>query len=236
MHSKRLFSHFVLTAIASSTILFTSTIVATFVVSANVATQLTVVMLIHIFTLYTIFNLRTDIDLDVRVNPYITLFEWISNNRKFSFPSAMVEWLGQLCGFGVATALLYGTVVIGQFGFLGPVNIPEGGRFWAFFLEFFTTMIFAFVYFHNYYYRNSFNLAYTVATAVGITSAIVYPVIGATTHNPLRYLTACLAANTCSGTWYIYIVGPLVGVATGFLLSLCTQWNTRDGKRHLKRL
>lgn len=239
--NKRLLSHFVVTTIATATIIFISIIVSTFlkqptvpVTVVTIAVQLTVLMLTHIFTLYVVFNLRTDPDLDVRVNPYITLVE-VMFNKGLSWQAAIVELLGQVLGSVIASVILFGTISNSQLTFLSPlIIVADNEQAWAWFLQVIASATLGFVYFHNYYYRHSFNLALTVASTVGVTSAVVYPFIGATTHNPFRYLAACVAANSCSGMAYIYITGPLVGIPIGFVLSLMTQFNTRDQKRKLK--
>ena len=221
MRGIRLFAHFITVLLGTFLVLFSSITVATRIglpTSPLMAVQLLVILVVHIFTLFVVFNVSATPDLDIRVNPYITLCEYLLH-RKLPFDATMVELLGQLFGALLASLLFYGVTDT----FLGPMILISSGA--AFGLEIVAGLFVSWVYFHNYY--PSRNLPYTMGSVIGITSAIVFPYIGATTHNPYRYLAACIPAQSCSGAWWVYIFGPLVGIIIGYIIHEVTRYNKK---------
>jgi len=219
----RLFAHFVAVTLSAFLVLFSSIVVATYIGLPSgpvIAVQLLIMMIIHIFSLFVIFNVSTITKLDIRVNPYLTLCESILH-RKLPFDATMVEIMGQVFGALLASLMFYG--ITETTAYLGPISIVSTGA--AFGLEVIAGLFIAWVYFHNYYGPLSRNLPYTMGSVIGVTSALVFPTIGATTHNPLRYLAACIPAQSCSNVWWVYIFGPLVGMIAGYLLHEITKYN-----------
>ena len=225
MRAIRLLAHFFTVTLSTFLVIFTSIAVATYIgipTDPVIAAQLLIMMLVHIFSLFVVFNVSSNNDLDIRVNPYLTFCEWVLH-RKLPFVAAMVEFLGQVFGALFAALLFYGVTETTEF--LSAVPLTNSGG--SFGLEVFAGFFVSWVYFHNYYGPLSRNLPYTMGSIVGITSAIVFPYIGATTHNPLRYLAACIPAQSCSNAWWVYVFGPLVGFLLGFFASRITKYNKK---------
>lgn len=224
-------SHFFLVFLSTWLVMFSSLFIGaifgdvTAVTPPTIGIYAALVGLLHVPPLYIAFNARTWDRLDVRINPYISLAECLGHHA-IGFIPCVVELVAQALGTVVATAFAYGVLADSptfSAGFGSP--IVNTGVGWAFFLELFSMLYVSWIYFHNWYHDQSPQMPITMAYIIGGTAAIVYPFIGATTHNPFRWLAACTLEGTCgaAGSW-IYPVGPLVGAAVGFLFHLGTQY------------
>lgn len=150
----------------------------------------------------------------IRVNPYVSAAEWFFTG-KIQFYQFILEALAQAAGAALATLSVWAilqSVPLYVAGLGGSVTNTTAG--WAFFLEAIAVMFLSWTHFA---YRDPVSLA----AAVAATCAIVLPFIGATTHNPYRWLGACIVEGTCgaSGSW-IYATAPLVGVIVGYYVAL----------------
>lgn len=229
MNSRRLGAHFVIVTLATFLVIFTSITIATFIglpSSPAIAVQLLIIIVAHISALFIAFNIRTNFDLDVRVNPYVTFCEAVFHKR-LQWSATLIELFGQLIGSTAASLLFYG--ITEPADFIGSLVIGSVGP--AFGLEIVAGLFISWVYFHNYYYKNSVNLPLIMATIVGVTSGVVFPYIGATTHNPLRYLAACIPAGSCDKHWWIYIVGPFIGMVIGYFIHNITINSNRKNEQ-----
>lgn len=222
MEPSRLFSHFIAIFLATFSVIFTSITVATHVgipTLSTISQQIVVVTMLHIFVLFVAFNVRTLSDLDIRTNPLITLVEGILH-QKLEILSAMVELTGQLLAAIVASLIFWA-------GNKFPAPIAHPSIAYAICLEIIAMTVISWVYFHNYYHKKSHNFPYTMAAIIGVTSGLVFPTVGSTTHNPFRWLANCVPSGTCSGEEAaIFLGGPAAGVLLGYVAHYLTQWNT----------
>lgn len=185
--------------------------------------------LAHAILLYYVFNTRALEKLDIRVNPYITLADCFLH-RAIGVVPCIIEVVAQCVGAVAATAVVYGmiqntpAIAAGVGGTI--INTSTG---WAFGISIISGTVIGWSYFHNW--RTETN-AQQMAHAVAIAVLISYAFVGPTTHNPLRWLGACIIEGTCdnSGSW-IYPVGPAIGVVIAYLLHLVT-WKIepKDGE------
>lgn len=222
-------NHFLLVSISSFLAIFISLLIgASFgdmasIGPPNIGVYGILVGLGHIFPLYIAFNVRTWDYYDVRINPYITLMEFVGH-QAIGFWSFVVEILAQAVGATVGGAFAYG-VLKDTAPFIAGVSAPviNTSLGFAFVLELLSGFFMGFVYFHNWYHDNTIQMPLTMAYVVGGFTAISFPYIGTTTHNPFRYAAACIVESTCGGRgWWIYVFGPLAGVILGFVAHLGT--------------
>jgi len=154
-------------------------------------------------------------DRAVRINPYITLIEFVFE-RSITPLQAFLEILAQALAATAASAMTFAllktsTVFDPSDSSGSIVDVAVG---WAFLIEVLVCVVVGWVFFQA---RVKNKTLLSFAYAIGITSAIVYPFIGATTHNPFRWLAACVPGGTCgnNGAW-VYPVAPLVGFLVGY--------------------
>jgi len=181
--------------------------------------------LAHVAPLYVAFGIRTWKYYDIRINPYISLVEFLFHG-KIGVIACLVEIGGQVLGAVIASASAYG-VLQNSPAFLAGVghNLNHTSPGWAFWLETFAGTFMGWVYFHNWYHEHIDRMPISMAYVVSMSTAIVYPFIGPTTHNPFRWLSACVIEGTCSTpNWWVFVFGPGAGVLLGFLIHLVT-WN-----------
>jgi glycerol uptake facilitator-like aquaporin len=145
----------------------------------------------------------------IRVNPYISLVEYLYGKKRMPFAVLCAEILAQAIGATAAAASVYLVIYPYPAMFPGLSGIiPDAGR--GMFLAAFAGVFLAISYFEN-----SQALAYTIAFLV----VISFQSFATTTHNPFRWVAACVLEGTCgAANGWVYPVGPLVGVFIGMLL------------------
>jgi hypothetical protein len=220
------FSHFVLVTIAAWLAVFSSLIIGasfgdvTAVVPPTIGLYMTVVGLAHIAPLYVAFNLRTWDVYDIRINPAITLFEYVAH-QAIGFWSCVIEIVAQAIGAVIAGAMVQG-IIGNNAAFIAGLGTPVRNTAvgWAFMLQATAALFMGFTYMHNWYHDKSNWMPTTMAYVVAGMSGICFPFLGATTHNPFRYLAACVLENTCNQRgWWVYSIAPFVGVFFGILVT-----------------
>jgi hypothetical protein len=184
--------------------------------------------LAHVPVLYIAFNIRTWKYYDVRINPYISILEFTLHQR-IGFWACCVELAAQSVGTVVAASFFYGVVHNSPLFVSGIGDaITNTSLGWAFFLELMAGLFMAWVYFHNWYHDATVRMPITMCYVIAGMSTIVYPFIGPTTHNPFRYLSACVIEGTCFNRgWWVYIFGPATGMIIGYLFHMIT-WRVKD--------
>lgn len=226
-------AHFFLVLFSSFLAIFSSLIIGSIfgdvstVPPPNIGLYAVLVGLAHVPPLYIAFNVRTWDKYDVRINPYISLAEFALHNAIGLVP-CLIELFAQAIGAVMASAFTYGVLQTSPLftpGIGSPiVNTTIG---WAFFLECFSGLFIGWIYFHNWYHDQSLEMPITMTYVVAGTVVLTYPFIGPTTHNPFRWLAACVIEQTCGiqGSW-VFPIGPLVGIILGFLLHRVT-WRVK---------
>ncbi len=172
------------------------------------------------------FSIASAGGFDIRVNPYLTLLEWFPE-RNLGWRSAALEVIAQALGAAAAGGLTLGVLSatgdIPVGGVAGVISRTTAG--WVFALEALAGFAMGWVYFHG----TEFGFADAMGKTVGITSVILYPFAGATTHNVFRYLSSCVIAGTC-GTpgWWAYVFGPGAGMIVGWAWYLATRHSRQE--------
>ena len=157
--------------------------------------------LAHGMLLYAVLNAGRD----VRVNLYVSLAEWLVR-RRLSVNECAAEIFCQALGAVVAALVVYGTVrntaslLPGLGGTLSNTSVG-----WAFALQMLSGVFIGWA-----AGKEAF------AQTLGVTVALVFPFVGTSTHNPFRWLSACIIEGTCGvpEAW-TFPVGPLVGILVG---------------------
>lgn len=243
---RRLLAHFFAVLISAFLVLTVSLHVEVYIQGApGLIEQVILVSLMHIFIVFVVLNVRTLPDLDVRINPYISTVEWLFNvpqldaakrnrrNWSFKFAPYFVEIVAQALGATLASVLFYATISTSVDYTFNTAPIINQSVGWTFVLEIAASFLIAWIYFHNYYFRFSYQLPWTVASALGIMSGILFPFHGVSTFNPFRVIASCAPKGTCTNeaaTWVLY-VGPLVGIVLGWAISLLTRMTTKENEK-----
>lgn len=172
----------------------------------------------HYLLLVALFSIAAaGSQIGIRVNPYITLTEWIFN-RQINFIIALVEIVAQTAGAAGAGGLVYG-VLVDTPGFIPGVggDVINTALGWAFFLECLAGFVLGLVYFRHYATNPNFPTLFALTIAMSL--VFTYPFLGPTTHNPLRWLDACIIEQTCGnyGSW-VYPVAPAIGIPIGYFV------------------
>lgn len=172
---------------------------------------------LHVLPLYVALKQDTI----VRINPYISLVEFIFG-RRIDFVTFLFEIIAQAAGAALGALSAWGVMRTNpQFiaGFGSTITNTTTG--WAFFLSAVSGALISWVYFS----RHGDHVA--LVTTLSATVALSFPFIGTTTHNPYRWLSACIVEQTCgsTGSW-VFPTGPLVGVFVGWVM----YWMTRKRK------
>ena len=114
--SRRLFAHFIVVLIAAFTVITVSLHTGVYIQNAGITERIITIALVHLFIVFVALNIRTQTDLDVRINPYISIMEWGFNVRKLfpprkdKFLSCFIEIVAQLLGATIASALFYASI------------------------------------------------------------------------------------------------------------------------------
>lgn len=190
----------------------------------DLAMQVSIAVVVHVFIFFIGFNTRTSEEFAVRLNPYMTLADWLLEGE-ISTTLAFIEILAQSIGAVAASALFYGVISSSPYNFLAPNGITNINVGMGFVLEIVATLLMSWVFFSNRLYKNRIRMALSMAYVVGSTSALVYPFIGLTTHSPFRWLANCVPSGSCGayGFW-VFITAPAIGIPLGTFL----YWITSD--------
>ena len=235
------FIHFLMVLCSSFLVIFVSLMVAasfgdtTSVLPPEIGVYAFLVGMGHLPALYIAFGIRTWKYYDIRINPYISLVEFLFHNAIGGI-ACLVEILAQALGALVAAVFAYGTLHnVPQFlaGVGNPITYISYG--WAFFLEIFAGTFMGWVYFHNWYYESVNTMPISMAYVITACTIIVYPFIGATTHNPFRWLSACVIENKCqTGAWWVFVFGPGIGCLIGYFIHTLT-WRVNVKKEKFRK-
>ena len=228
--TQRLFGHFFAVLFSVTLVLTVSLQLEVYIQSSSIGESMIAVSIVHSCIVYVALNVRTNSDLDVRLNPFVSIFEWVFN--RYSSPNnyliLTVELIAQSTGALMASLLFAGTAPT-SFTIVSSIVKSPG---WTLIMEIIGSFSFSWIYFHNYYDKESVNLAFTVACALGVFSGILFPYHGVSTFNPLRTLAKCIPTSTCAISTYEYILylGPFLGILLGYCGSIVSRQNTRKIK------
>lgn len=211
------FRHFVQIAFATFTVILVSITTGVFLGApdpSRLAEQIVALAVVHSFIFYTTFKR----DFEVRLNPYVTITTWASDWIRKKEQRVHFFWteLGaQALGATMASLIFYALISSGMLLFVGQVSVQNTLVGWAFLIEIVASGIMAWTFFQ----RNVG--AMSMAHAVSVSAALVYPFIGTTTHSPFRWLASCIPSGACNTNYsWIFPVAPFVGIVAGHLLSL----------------
>jgi len=182
----------------------------------------------HVIPLYIAFNLRTWDRYDVRINPWITLFECVGHQR-IGLVSCVVELIGQALGAVIASAWVTGILSDSPLFRAGIGSSVENTALgWACALEIIAGFFMGWVYFHQWYHDDSLSMPLTMSYVVSGMTMVVYPFLGSTTHNPFRFWAAAIIEGTAGQRgWWVFVFAPGIGVMLGYLFHTIT-WKVRD--------
>jgi len=192
--------------------------------------QVSIAAVIHVFIFFVAFNTRTSEEFAVRLNPYMTLTDYLLENS-IDGTLTVVELCAQVLGALIASATFYGIVSPSPYPFVGTTGITGTTQVAAFFAELISTALMSWVFFSNRLYKNRIRMALSMAYIVGVTAGFVYPFIGLTTHNPLRWLASCVPSGACGapGFW-VYFTAPLAGIPLGWIIHNATSNKSGNNK------
>lgn len=185
------------------------------VVPPDMGTRTVMVAMGHYILLVMLFSLMTSKEMGVRINPYLTLTMFLEQPANYAF--YIVEMIAQATATVGAAALVYGVLsATPPFlpGIGGDIINTQVG--WAFFMEAVAGFALGFVYHHIRHDTVQFPTLF--AFTIAFTMFFTYPFLGPTTHNPYRWLSACIIEGTCNsyGSW-VYPVAPIIGIFVGWL-------------------
>lgn len=210
-------SHFIQIAFATFTVILVSICTGVFLGppdSNRLAEQIVALAVIHSFIFYTTFKR----DFEVRLNPYVTITTWVSDALRGEEQRVhffFTELGAQAVGATGASAIFYALISSGMLPFVGQVSVQNTLVGWAFLIEIVASGIMSWTFFQKGVARMS------MAHAVSVSAALVYPFIGTTTHSPFRWLANCIPSGACNTNYsWIFPVAPLGGIILGHLLSL----------------
>jgi hypothetical protein len=169
--------------------------------------------LAHGMIFYLAFNLTSHLKVQIRVNPVISLVEWGFRGR-IGLNILWIEIVAQAIGATLAGASIFALVhnnTTFLAGLGSPVINSSVGIGWAIYIEAFAMLVFSWVYFYQ-------GRGATLAYALGATVILVYPFLGPSTHNPFRWLAACIPEGACSvAGMAVFFAAPIIGAVLGFV-------------------